>query len=241
MDYLAFIDTTAVDGRRLIDAAESDWSRPVPHCPDWDIAGLVRHTGGILAWMAAVVSNGEFVSRQALDAPPDANSELRRWYLDNLDCTLDVLRNADTEARVWTFSNLGDQRSAWWRRRLAVEVAIHRWDTEHAAEIDPSPLDRDVAVAGIEEFVIEFLPGLLAQQSADMLTGTLHLQPMDGAENYWLDLDGGGATRQELTTATTSIRGTASDILLWMTNRDPVHADVHGEGGAFTNWRQLHR
>ena len=241
MDYGALIDSAAVDGRMLIDAAESNWSRPVPHCPEWDIAGLVRHTGGILEWMAAVVTTGEFVNRRALDAPPTADTDLRRWYLDNLDRTLAVLRHADPQAKAWTFSSLGDQRVAWWRRRLAIEVAIHRWDAEHAAEIDPSPLDCDVAEAGIEEFVSEFLPGLLATHRADGLAGTLHLQLTDVAEEYWLDLDHGGAPCDDLTAASTSIRGPATDILLWMTNRHPVHVDVRGEGDAFTKWARLKR
>ena len=241
MDYLDLIDTTAVDGRRLIEAAESNWSRPVPQCPEWDLAGLVRHTGGIFAWMAAVVSTGEFVDLRAVDPSPDADTDLGPWYLDNVDRTLEVLRDADPEAKAWTFSRLGDQSVAWWRRRLAVEVAIHRWDAEHAAEIDPLPLDPRVAAAGIEEFVIEFLPGLLAEDAAEIPTGTLHLQPTDSAEEYWLDLEHSGASRPDLTAASTAIRGTGSDLLLWMTNRRPVHVDVHGEGDAFTKWIQLKR
>ena len=30
------LTTTAADGRDLLAAAEADWSRPIPHCPDWD-------------------------------------------------------------------------------------------------------------------------------------------------------------------------------------------------------------
>jgi uncharacterized protein (TIGR03083 family) len=208
VDDLDLIDTTAVDGRKLIEAAESDWSRPVPQCPEWDLAGLVRHTGGIFAWMAAVVSTGEFVDLRAVDPSPDADTDLGPWYLDNVDRTLGVLRDADPEAKAWTFSRLGDQSVAWWRRRLAVEVAIHRWDAEHAAE---KP------------------------------TGTLHLQPTDSAEEYWLDLDHSGASRPDLMAASTAIRGTGSDLLLWMTNRRPVHVDVQGEGDAFTKWIELKR
>lgn len=241
VDDLDLSDTTAVDGRKLIEAAESDWSRPVPQCPEWDLAGLVRHTGGIFAWMAAVVSTGEFVDLRAVDPSPDADTDLGPWYLDNVDRTLGVLRDADPEAKAWTFSRLGDQSVAWWRRRLAVEVAIHRWDAEHAAEIDPSPLDPHVAAAGLEEFIIEFLPGLLAQDAAEKPTGTLHLQPTDSAEEYWLDLDHSGASRPDLMAASTAIRGTGSDLLLWMTNRRPVHVDVQGEGDAFTKWIELKR
>ena len=45
------------DARALLVAAEIRWDRPVPHCPEWDAAGLVRHMGSILYWQAAIVSS----------------------------------------------------------------------------------------------------------------------------------------------------------------------------------------
>ena len=85
---------------------------------------------------------------------------------------------------------------AWWHRRLAVEVAIHRWDAQHAVGADggpsPDPLDGDVAAAGIEEFMIEFLPGLLAQETTRELSGTLHLHATDGPAQWWIDLAAAG-------------------------------------------------
>lgn len=39
----------------------------------------------------------------------------------------------------------------------------------------PDPLDEDGAAAGIEEFIIEFLPGLLGQQATGVLSG--HTSP----------------------------------------------------------------
>jgi uncharacterized protein (TIGR03083 family) len=145
--------------------------------------------GGILMWMAAVVTSRERVSRRTLDPAPEDPAELTRWYLANLDRTLDVLGSADPDSGTWTFSSTGDRRVAWWNRRLAVEVAIHRWDAEHAVTADggppPNPLDGDVAAAGIEEFIIEFLPGLLSQEAtgdppSGGSTSTLPARPCPG-------------------------------------------------------------
>ena len=91
---------------------------------------------------------------------------------------------------VWTFSSLGDHRVSWWRRRLAVgETAIHRWDAQHAVAVEggppPTPLGADVAAAGIEEFVTEFLPGLL-DSCTDSPSGKLHLLLTDAAPKRWL-------------------------------------------------------
>ena len=48
-----------------------------------------------------------------------------------------------------------------------MELAIHRWDAQHAAglggTVPARPLEAAVAAAGIEGFLTEFLPGLLAQ------------------------------------------------------------------------------
>ena len=114
-------------------------------------------------------------------------------------------------------------RVAWWNRRLAVELAIHRWHAEHAAAADggppPSPLDGDVAAAGIEEFMIEFLPSLLALETTGQLSGTLHLHATDGQTGWWIDLDAVGSAVSGPAKADTAIRRTRSDLLPWLTNR----------------------
>jgi len=102
------------DARALLEAAETRWDRPVPHCPDWDAAGLVRHMGSILRWQAAIVSTNERVNRRTLEpAPPENPDDLPAWYLAGLSEVLGVFGSADPEAATWTFSRLGDQRAGW--------------------------------------------------------------------------------------------------------------------------------
>ncbi|HEX3565508.1 MAG TPA: maleylpyruvate isomerase N-terminal domain-containing protein [Acidimicrobiales bacterium] len=241
------LSTAAGDGRALLVAAESDWDRPIPHCPAWDAAGLVRHTGGIYEWMTAIATARDRVSRRTLDPPPDDRAELAAWYLAALDRTIDVLGSADPTSETWTFSTTGDRRVGWWWRRLAVEVAIHRYDAESAASLDrdgplPEPVDGDVAAAGVEEFVVEFLPGLLASESVDRLEGSLHLHATDGLLDWWVDLGDPGAARAEKATADTAIRATRSDLLLWLCNRAPLGSlEVIGAQGIASSWARLNR
>ena len=246
MEDAVLLNTAAEDARSLLAAARSDWDRKVPHCPEWDAADLVRHMGGILLWMAAVVTARERVSRRTLDPAPADPAELPRWYLANLERARDVLGSADPGSETWTFSSTGDRRVAWWNRRLAVEVAIHRWDAERAVAVDggppPHPLDGDVAAAGIEEFMIEFLPGLLSQEDVDELSGTLHLHATDGPAEWWIDLDAAGPAAPQHAKADTAVRGTRSDLLLWLTNRgSPGSLDVAGRQQILDRWRQLRR
>jgi hypothetical protein len=49
MTPVPFLDVAHRDGRVLVEAAAADWRRPVPQCPNWDGAGLIRHTGAVLA------------------------------------------------------------------------------------------------------------------------------------------------------------------------------------------------
>jgi uncharacterized protein (TIGR03083 family) len=236
------------EARALLAAAETKWDRPVPHCPDWDAAGLVRHTGEIFLWMAAVNTARERVARRTMASGPENPDELPPWYVAALEKVVDVLGSADPDSGTWTFSSTGDQRVRWWCRRVAVEVSVHRWDVEHAArdDDDPSPhaLDDDVAAAGIEEFVIEFLPALLKQEDLVGITGTLHLHAVDGPTEWFIDLDVGGTSSTEPLAdhgpADTSVSGTRSDLLLWLLNRGPLQSlEVSGDRKLLERWGQI--
>lgn len=247
MPELDLLTTTGADGRDLLTAAESDWSRVIPHCPDWDATQLVAHMGAILAWMATIVTTGQRVARRDREVAPTDRGELAGWYSDHLDRTLHVLTTTDPETATWTFSSRGDQRVSWWRRRLAVELAIHRWDAQ-AAGLDgvppPLPLDGDVAAAGVEEFLTEFLPALLAGDDIEGLTGTLHLHATDGDSEWWIDLDarGDAVAVAGHAKADTAIRGTRSDLLLWLTNRASSHGmEILGRPGLAAAWTHLRR
>ena len=242
------LTVAAADGRDLLAAAQSDWSRPVPHCPCWNAADLVGHMGAILGWMQKIVTTGEAVPRRDRETPPADRDALAAWYAAHLEQTLSILTTAAPESRAWTFSSRGDQRVSWWHRRLAVELAIHRWDAQHAARPVAAsllpPLDGDVAAAGIEEFVTEFLPGLLAQPAAEGLTGSLQLHAADGASEWWINLDdkGRAAAVPEHRKADTAIRATRSDLLLWLTNRQQTSAlQISGPPEVTARWTQLRR
>jgi hypothetical protein len=246
MEPGALLDCAAADARSLLAAASTRWDAAVPHCPGWDAAELVRHQGGLFTWMATVVTARERVSRRELPPGPAELAELPGWYLGSLDHALEVLGSADPQSATWTFSSIGNQRVAWWDRRLAVEVAIHRFDAEHAVAADSgapaAPLDSDVAAAGIEEFITEFLPGLLTQAPGADLKGTLHLHATDGPVEWWIDLDASGAAMPQHAKADTAIRGTCSDLLLWLTNRTATGAlEILGRPEIADRWQQLRR
>jgi hypothetical protein len=244
MDTATALQAIGDDAAALLEAALLDPGVPVPHCAPWDAGHLVRHQGGIFAWMAAIVSAGERVSRRDLPAAPEADDEVPAWYRRELAGVLDVFADADPAATTWTFSATGNRRVAWWHRRLAVETAVHRWDAQHAAasagllsDAEVSPVAGDVAGAGIEEFVVDFLPGLLDGEGGAGITGTLHLHATDGPSEWWMDLDAGGVARPDHAKADTALRATRSDLLLWLYNRVPAsRLTVFGPSEVVDRW-----
>src|ERR1700689_3142477 len=56
MDQTSLLASLASEGAALADAADGHLERPVPACPEWDVAQLVTHTGGVHAWAAQVVA-----------------------------------------------------------------------------------------------------------------------------------------------------------------------------------------
>ena len=81
-----------------------------------------------------------------------------------------------------------------------------------------------VAAAGIEEFVTEFLPGLLSQPGIEGLAGSLQLHATDGPSQWWVSLDSKDRAVAVAghRKADTVIRATGSDLLLWLTNLGPA-------------------
>ena len=244
--------SAAEDGRGLLAAATVDWDQPIPDCPAWNAADLVGHMGSILAWMATIVTTGRAVARADREPPPADRSTLAAWYEGHLARTLAIMGQADPDAPAWTFSSRGDHRVGWWHRRLAVEIAIHRWDVQYATAADtrvrPPGLDEVVATAGIGEFLTEFLPGLLEAADPHVcegLRGTLRLDPadQDGETGSWrFDLDARALMTADHSYADTVIRGSRSDLLLWLTNRHSSPSlEILGEADLVSAWLQLRR
>lgn len=246
---VGLLPVAARDARALLTAAEADWAAPIVHCPAWDAEGLVRHVGGIFAWMAATVRSGERADRAELGPVPEAAADLPPWYLGGLDAVLETLRQTDEDREVWNFSATGSERNVgWWRRRLPVELAVHRWDAQYAraaaerAAPPPEALDGEVAAAGIGEYLVHFLPRLLAQDGLEEWTGTLHLHATDGEVEWLIDLGAGGAAVPGHAKADTAIRATRSDLLLWLHNRATAEPpEVFGDPAVLDHWKQLQR
>ncbi len=244
------LELTAIhhDGQALVEAARSAPDAPVPSCPGWTMTDLIGHASGAHRWASHVVTQGDESQPRILPEPPAELADLLAWYDDGLAELEAILAATDPEAPVWT-PTTGTTGSVWWRRKMAVETALHRWDAEHAAAQvggpRPAPVDDGVAAAGIEEYLTEFLDGMLMVAGDARPTGTACLAPVDRAERWWLDLDrvgSGSASTAAASPVDATVNATASDLLLWIWNRlpDPLASlQVEGRREIVLRWAAM--
>ncbi len=227
MEHAEHLDHIRRGGDALLEAATGNLDRAVPTCPGWDLERLVTHAGGAVSYwrlQAEQGPDGQPVRDDDLPAAP-AGVAVLAWFRDEVGSAVAVLATMDTKATWPTF--LGPQLGTVHARRLAHELAIHRWDAQNALG-DPQAIDADLAVDGVDEHLELFAPLF-----ADSLprSGTIHLHATDSAlaedAGEWLvtlraqSPSGSAAITFEHGHAKgdVAVRGSASDLLLLLWNR----------------------
>jgi uncharacterized protein (TIGR03083 family) len=152
--HLAYCDRIPAIVHRFAEVAgELDPAARVPTTPDWSVADLARHIGGIHRWATSMVSvlSSERISASKLnlDIPEDA-SALPAWVLAGAEPLVAALRSADPDAPMWAWGS--DKHARFWSRRMIHETTVHRADAEFAAAYDPK-IEPAIAVDGIDEFL----------------------------------------------------------------------------------------
>lgn len=142
-------------------AADADLAAPVPTCPDWNVARLLEHVGGVHRWAAEIVRRRSSVPvrfRELDLRHPDDAAGLARWLTAGGEELGRVLADADPDTEVWSWGP--DHRVRFWCRRVVFETAVHRFDLA-AALNEPFTLATDLAADGIDE-LLDNLPAAAA-------------------------------------------------------------------------------
>jgi uncharacterized protein (TIGR03083 family) len=214
----------AAAGRAPLDAR-------VEACPAWSVADLLWHIGEVHHFWATVVEHRLTDPAEAEQykppRPPDA--ELHAFASAQLDHLERVLAAADPAASLWTWASV--KNAGFVQRRMAQETLVHRWDAEAAAG-SASPLDRELAVDGIDEFLDLFAP--YRDKASPDLAGTVHLHATDGEGEWHIAQDGDAlVVRRRHEKGDAAVRGIASDLLLWLWGRGSLdRLDVLGDRAA---------
>lgn len=220
MDFLAAIRR---DSDRFYAVADSaDPERPVPSCPNWNIADLVCHLGEVhWFWGTDVESRATGPASIEADKPPRPTDypELVAWGRAQADRMLDLLERTDDDVAVWTWALADDDHNVGFIRRHQVqEAAVHRWDIEQATTGSPGPIEAGVAADSIDEMLAITLPwGVRADKP---LAGTVHLHCTDVAGEWFVNAD--GRVERVHQKGDVALRGAASDLLLAIYKRTPL-------------------
>jgi uncharacterized protein (TIGR03083 family) len=246
METQRYLDQLTQNSDRLADAAAAAGvDAPIPAVPGWTVVDLLDHCAGGDRWARAIVATG---SREGVprELPPDAPSgeALIPYFRDGAHELVATLAATDPTTSVWTFSP-ADRTARFWYRRRAQETSVHRYDAEAAAGT-PTPLDAEMAVDGVDEFLTVFLPRLqegLVGEGGQLGDGTVHLHCTD-ADGEWLvaGRDGQLTVTAEHAKGDVAARGSASDLMLFLWGRVPAESlEVFGDADLLARFRQAIR
>ena len=236
IDHTALI---AADARALIAAASSDLDAAIEHAPGWTTTDLLRHIAHVHWAWATVVETPILTAEQFREHPdaeftqdPVADAQEQAARL------VRVLDAADPDAPCYFWSADPQFHTVGAIRRHQVqEAAVHRWDAQHAVGT-ADPIDHAAALDAIEEFLtVSITTGAAPEdwRSGGAMGAPLVLQVTD-ADASWVVLDEAipgvlaaqpGPYGTPESDQIVTVRGTASDLLLWLYER--VELEATGE------------
>jgi uncharacterized protein (TIGR03083 family) len=238
MEYERYVDAVRTESAALASAAEAAGvDADVPSCPDWRIADLLAHIGLIQHWVRGIVQ-----SRPASPSdhwrghePPRAEGRVD-WFAEGAASLADALAAARPGEEVWTWTP--DRNVAFWARRMAHEVSVHRWDAQTAGGT-PEAIERERAVDGIQE-AFDLVPVRLAAHPPRGSGETIHLHCTDGDGEWLLRLERDAfVVTNEHAKGDVAARGTASDLLLLVWGRlPPGRVEVFGDVTLLARWQE---
>ncbi|WP_445280099.1 maleylpyruvate isomerase family mycothiol-dependent enzyme [Streptomyces sp. DSM 118148] len=221
----------------------------VPTCPEWTLFDLAEHIGdGRRAW-AATVAAGPAPAKSAAEGAPAAPREreaLQAWLAESTEQLLDALREAGPDRGCWTWwgASQSPQTCGAVARHQLQQMAVHTYDAQITVGA-PEPLPVDVALDGVEEFLYT----CVATPSAWPHKPTAFDFHATEGHSWRLTVDGDGARSTRIPAPGTtsaaaadegldavgvSVRGTASELVLFVYDRIPAASlRIEGDAGLF--------
>ena len=199
-------------------ALQGDLRRPVPGCPGWDLAALTGHLGGVHRWARAAIVEGR--PAELDETGPGDTRDLVGWFAEGAAELAETLRATDPEAPCWSFGP-PPRTAAFWQRRMPHETTLHAWDA-HSALGQDLPLDRDLALDGVDEVVTVFVPRQVRLGRLVPPPHAIELRATDAEPGVgpWRLFDPKGRAPDAVVAAP------ATTLLLLLWRRIPVTADA---------------
>jgi uncharacterized protein (TIGR03083 family) len=248
-DHLSTVSAQA--SALAADARAAGPGAPVPTCPRWTVADLVRHVGTVHRWATAHAqglrgNRPEEIARAAGRSAPTVFDARLRWFDEGVAALVEALRSAPTDLRAPRFLADAPPARAFWARRQAHETTIHRADAAAARlgrrpHADDVELDPALAADGLDELLTGFLP----RNSSRLRTAeqsVILISPTDRAQRWTVRVsaDPPAVVRTGTSEPDAVFSGTAADLYLGLWNRGDDFAAA-GDDGLVTLWRDTVR
>ena len=230
-DHLRYCEALEVEIERFAGVVRGvDPSLPVPTCPGWDVASLVKHAGSVHRWAGAMVRDlaTSRLDQRSFDlALPHAKEGYADWLASGAAPLVATLRAASPDDPMWAWG--ADQHVRFWSRRMLLETVVHRADAElalgRAVDIDPP-----VAVDGIDELLENLPHAAYCAPGVARLKGageSLHWHATDAGGEWTIVLEADGFTwSRGHKKASVAVRAPAADLLLMAYGRRSPKDDV---------------
>lgn len=220
---------------------DADPAAPVPTCPGWTIADLVRHHGTTHRWTDHVVrtrATERVCARDVVLDLPDAPSAYPQWMADSAEASVRTLRKVDPDQPMWSYG--ADQRVAFYPRRLLFEAVVHLADAQLTLGREPR-VGPGTAADGIEEF-LENLPSYswITERVTALGKGSVGLVARDTGAAWTITFDAAGICwTRNAAPADVRIDADAADLLLLVYGRrrpEPDRFTVTGRPALLDAW-----
>lgn len=195
MEIADYQERIAVEAGLLRAVATSlEASTPVPTCPGWTVQRLLQHVGRVFDMVIRVVQTADPRSPPSRVEPP--SGDVLAIFDDRLAAMLDVLATTDPATPVWHFSPTAPKTAAFWSRRMAHEVTVHRIDAQAAAGTG-SAVDPEFAADGVDEVLTRLIPRHIDAWAVRTLFGTVLYHAADAGRAWTVRLVAGQLPQTE--------------------------------------------
>jgi uncharacterized protein (TIGR03083 family) len=213
-DYLRLIRS---DSARLAEMGRLGLDADVPSCEGWTVADVLDHTAHVYLHKVTWLRDGQ---RPDPWPPPElADREPAAFFDEATTAMLEAFESRDPDEIVGTFWE-PEQTIGFWYRRMALEIAVHRYDAElaHGA---PTPIDDELATDGIDEVLRVMLAGSWWSEfdTEEPLDARIRVTAGGRSWTVTADLRSVSVVEGDTDPVAAEIAGRPEDVFLWLWGR----------------------
>lgn len=222
----------------------ADPAAKVPGCPEWTADVLAHHVAQTYLHKVECIRLGAFPENWPPQLDPDPVVALDHEFAA-LTAAFAAHDPADAAA-TW---HDPDQTVGFWIRRMAHETVIHRVDAQQVAGFALAPIDDDLALDGIDEFLSLFI-GFFSRKYPEEYGSALRepdrrpLAVCAGGRMWTLTTTEVGVDVErvgESAAAAVTVSGEPGDVLLWLWVRSEEGVRIEGDERALAQLKALRR